>query len=50
MSCYDLEQRNEYENHADYLHKKMRAKAKQINKLKTTTLQHQQKAKVILVL
>jgi hypothetical protein len=42
MSCYDPDQRSEFENHAEYLHKKMRVKAKQINKLKSASLQSQQ--------
>ena len=42
MSCYDVEQRNEFENHAEYLHKKMRTKAKQIKKLKAASSQSQQ--------
>jgi len=42
MSCYDADQRSEFENHAEYLHKKMRVKAKQINKLKSASMQSQQ--------
>lgn len=41
MSCYDADQRSEFENHAEYLHKKMRVKAKQINKLKSASIQNQ---------
>ena len=34
INCADDNKRNEYEIKADYLHRKMKTKAKQINKLK----------------